>query len=74
MEEIIELLQQIRPEVDYETVEDLIDGEYIESLDLVMIIAALEEKFDISIPMSMINPDNFNSVRGMYEMVKQLSK
>ena len=34
MEKLIEILESLRPEVDYETCEDLIDGRYLDSLTI----------------------------------------
>ena len=72
MQYLIEVLTEIKDGVDFETVEDLIDGRHLDSLDILQIVAAINEEFDISIPASEIIPENFNSAKRMWEMIKRL--
>ena len=44
----------------------------IDSVDVVTIISKLEETFDISVTMEYIQPDYFQSVETMWEMVEEL--
>ena len=60
MEKLIEILEEIQPEVDYDTCKELIDGHYLDSLSILSLVAELEEEFDITIPAVEIIPDNFN--------------
>lgn len=73
MEKILELLQELHPEVDFETCTTLIDDSILDSLDIVTIISELSLEFDIEIPPQEIIPSNFNSAQALYEMVKKLS-
>ncbi len=70
-ETIIELLTDIRDDVDVDC-ETLIDGGILSSLDIIQLIGALNDEFDISIPATEIVPSNFNSVAAMEAMVKRL--
>lgn len=72
MERIIELLQEIKEDIDYENETALIDDELLDSFDILQIISALDEEFDISIPAAMIIPDNFNSAEALWNMVQEL--
>jgi acyl carrier protein len=74
MDTIIELLEEINPDVDYETNERLIDDHLIDSLSLLSLIAELEEEFDITVPAVEIVPDNFNSAKAIYKMVERLEE
>ncbi|MDE6210206.1 MAG: acyl carrier protein [Lachnospiraceae bacterium] len=74
MEKIIEILEDIKPEVDYAQCKELIDGHYLDSLSIISLIAELEEEFDITIPAIEIIPANFNSVEAMYEMIQRLQE
>lgn len=74
MERIIEILEDIKPEVDYNNCRELIDGHYLDSLSIISLIAELEEEFDITIPAIEIIPANFNSVEAMYEMIQRLQE
>lgn len=74
MEQIISILEDIQPDIDYETVTDLIDGNYLNSLAIIALIAELEEAYDITIPAIEIISDNFNSVESIAEMINRLQE
>ena len=74
MKRLIEILEEIQPEVDYSTCTDLIDGRYLDSLSIISLIAELEEEFDITIPTVEIIPDNFNSAKGLWAMIVRLQE
>ena len=70
-EKIIELLLDIRDDADTEAT-DLIDAGVLSSLDIIQLIGALNDEFDLSIPATEIVPANFNSVDAMAAMVARL--
>lgn len=69
MEELVELLNDIKGGIDYRNVKDLVTGGYFESLDLLAVIADIEEKFNIDILANDIIPANFDSVEAMWNMI-----
>ena len=72
MDEILEILEGINPDIDFETCDTLVDDGILASLDLVSVIAELSDAFDITIPARDIVPENFNSAEAMYAMVQRL--
>ena len=72
MEELIELLSEIKEDVDFENEDSLVDDGIIDSFDILQIISTLNDAYDISIPASEIIPVNFNSAQALYEMVRRL--
>ena len=74
MNELIEILEELQPEVDYETCTDLIDGHKLDSLTILALIAELEDAFDITIPAVEIIPSNFNSAQAIWAMVTRLQE
>ena len=50
MEKLIEILEDLNPEVDYNTCTNLIDGHYLDSLAILSLVAEIEEEFDVVIP------------------------
>lgn len=72
MDEILEILEGLDLDVDFETCDTLVDDGILASLDIVSIIAELSEEFDITIPARDIVPENFNSAEAMYSMVRRL--
>ncbi len=74
MEKLIEILEDIQPDVDYETCTALIDGHHLDSLSIISLVAEIEDEFDITIPTVDIVPENFNSAKAMYDMILRLQE
>lgn len=74
MEELLELLKDVRDDVDFENSTDLIDGKILTSFDIIQIISVIDEEYDVAIPATEITPANFNSVQAMYDMIQRLSE
>jgi len=72
MEELLKLLKKIKPEVNFEGNEHLIDNEELDSFDIVSIVSAINEEFDIEIGAGDIVPENFNSVEAIYNLIQKL--
>lgn len=72
--QIIEILEDIQPEADYETCQTLIDDHILTSLDVLSLVAELEDEFDVTIPTVEIIPSNFNSVDAIATMVDRLQE
>lgn len=71
---LLEILEDINPDIDYETCTNLIDGHYLDSLSIISLVAELEDEFDITIPTVEIVPDNFNSAESMWSMITRLAE
>ena len=56
MEKLMEILKGIRPEVDFEKEEALIDDAVLDSFDLVSLIGELNDAFQIEISFDDIDP------------------
>ena len=72
MEEILDILNGLGLDIDFEHCTTLIDDGILESLDIVTVIAELSDAFDITIPARDIVPENFNSAEAMLNMVNRL--
>lgn len=71
-ENVLAVLKEIKPTVDLENITDIIDGGYMDSMELMGLIAGLSDTFGIDIDIDWITPENFNSVDAMTEMVMKL--
>lgn len=74
MEKLLEILENIKPGVDYENNETLIDDHYLDSLSILSLIAEIEDEFDVVIPTIEIIPSNFNSVKSMMALITKLQE
>jgi acyl carrier protein len=72
MDELIEILEDIQPDADYETCTTLIDDGILDSFAILSIVSELEDAFDIRITPAEIIPENFNSAKALYAMVQRL--
>ncbi len=72
MEELLEILRDVKEDVDFENCTDLIDGKILTSFDLIHILSALEDEYDISVPAKELTPDNFNSAASILRLIKRL--
>ena len=68
MEELLTILRDMHPDVDFETQEHLIDDMILDSLDIVSLISEISEEFDVTITAKDIIPANFNSAKALYEI------
>ena len=67
-EQIIEILTEICPGVDFEQETALIDDGLIDSLDIVAVVTELMEAFDVELGVDDLTPENFNSVEAIEEL------
>ena len=74
MEELLELLKDVRDDVDFENCTDLIDGKVLTSFDIIQIISVIDEEYDVEIPAKEIISENFNSMQAIYDMIQRLKK
>lgn len=72
MEELLEILQELHPEVDFESCDRLIDDKILDSFDIVSIIAEINDRFDVAITAEKIVPKNFNSAKALYALIQEL--
>lgn len=74
MEELLALLQEIRPDVDFENEDALIDDGILDSFDVVSIISEIDDKFDVQIRIAELDPDNFNSAEALWQLIQSMKK
>ena len=71
-EKVLELLSEEFPEIDFTSSNALVDDGILDSLTITGIIAALSMEFGITIPYEEIVEENFNSIKGLADMVERL--
>ena len=74
MEELMEILEEICPEVDFETETSLVDDNVLSSCDILSIVSEISEAFDEKITTAEVIPQNFNSAESLWEMIQNLQK
>ena len=72
MEELLNILNEMHPDVDFATEEHLIDNMILDSFDIVSLIAEINDVFDVTITARDIVPANFNSAKALYALIEKL--
>ena len=72
MEELLNILAELHPDVDFETEEHLIDEKILDSFDIVTLVAEIDSAFDVAIPAEELIPENFNSAKALWALVEKL--
>ena len=68
MKQLLEILNEIRPESSFHSSHDFLDDGLLDSFDIVMLVSSLDKTFGISIEGTEIVPENFrnlDAIRGL---------
>ena len=71
MEQLLAILKEIRPDVDFEAEEELIGKGILDSLDIMEIVAELGDPFVITLSPADIVPANCHSAQALWEMIER---
>jgi len=74
MDELIQLLNSVRPDVDFEMEDALIDDEILTSFDIIAIVSELNVRYGIEIQVEDLLPENFNSADSILELVERMQE
>ena len=69
---ILEILEDLHPEIDFSTYDAKKDGALLDSFDVISLIADIGEELDVVITADKINEDNFASVDSICALVSSL--
>ncbi len=72
MEELIEILEEICPDVDFAEEQKLVDEKILSSFDILSIISEISDAFDVTLTPAEIIPENFNSAESLWKMIQKL--
>ena len=73
-EELMEILEETRPDIDFVKEKALIDDELLDSFDIISIVSEINDAFDISINVNDLKPENFNSVDAILTLITRLQE
>ena len=72
MEQLMEILSELRPDVDFEEEKSLVTGGVLDSFDIISLVGMLNDEFDITIRPANLVPENFDSAEAMLELIEKL--
>ena len=70
-EKLINILTELKPEIQFETEMELVDGGLIDSFDVVMLTGDIMDTFGIELEPEDVVPENFNSVDAMIKLIEK---
>lgn len=72
MEELLKILSELRPDVDFSVNHALIDDGILDSFDIISLVGELSEHYDVEIGVENLLPENFNSASAILLLVQRL--
>ncbi|MBP3205786.1 MAG: acyl carrier protein [Lachnospiraceae bacterium] len=72
MDKLISILKSIRPDVDFETEDALIDDEILSSFDIIAMVSEINVEYGIEIQVDDLLPENFNSAEAILELIDKM--
>ena len=70
-EKLLELLYELKPEIDFAHTSNYIEQHLLDSLDIVVLVTDIEDAFGITIDVNDIVPENFASLEAMLELIEK---
>lgn len=71
-ETLLSILNDLHPEIDFESEEALVTDGILDSFDIVSLVAEINSEFDITVGIDELEPENFDSVDAMEKLVESL--
>lgn len=71
VDRLLAILEEIRPEHDFTNSRNFIEEGLLDSFDIVTLVAALEEEFDISIDGEDVTPENFQNIKTLQLLLQR---
>lgn len=72
MEKLQQILEEIRPDIDFVAEDKLIDNGILDSIDIIAIVTTVNDTFDVDINVQYLLPENFNSMEAIYQLICKL--
>ena len=72
-EKLIEILRELRPDIDFSSETHLMDDGLLDSFDIIALVSDLSDTFDVNINASHLVPENFNSAQAILALLERLA-
>lgn len=71
MQEIYTILKNLRPEFDFTESKDFVEDGFLDSFDIISLVSALEEKYQIKINGLDVTPEHFCSAEAIVGLIRK---
>ncbi len=72
MKELLEILQGIKPGVDFENEQGLVEKGILDSMAMIRLVSEIGDEFDVEINVTDLVPENFNSAEAIMSLIERL--
>ena len=72
MEKLTDILEELRPDVDFAAEKHLISDGILDSLDILTLVDEINAAFDVDVKPKYLTAENFNSAESMWQLIVQL--
>lgn len=72
MEQLMEILEGLRPDIDFANEKSLVTDRLLESFDIINLVSEIDDEFDVKIKPADLVPKNFDSVEAMWALIQRL--
>ncbi|MBD5506717.1 MAG: acyl carrier protein [Lachnospiraceae bacterium] len=72
MEQLLKIMSEVRPDIDFEKETELIDADILDSFDIIAIVSDVNDQFGIQINVNDLLPENFNSAAALYDLIQTM--
>lgn len=72
MDKLIEILEGIKPGVDFASQTAIVDDGILDSMSIARLVGEIEDEFDVEFEVTDLVPENFNTVKAMMQMIERL--
>lgn len=74
MKELLDILNEIKPGVDFKNEQSLITDGILDSFDIVTLVSEINTEFDIEFPVTEVIPENFENIDALYKTIEKLKE
>ncbi len=71
-EQILQLLKEALPQIDFTSSDRLVDDGILDSLSIITLVSELSMEFDVDFDLDQLEPKNLNSIDAIVDTVTQL--
>lgn len=72
MESLMNILAELRPDVDFAAETKLVTDGIFDSFDIIQLVAKIDEEYDIKVKPAHLVPANFDSAEAIWALIQEL--
>ena len=74
MEDLMNILSELRPDIDFAEEKSLVTNGVFDSFDIISLVAKIDEEFDVKVKPAHLLPENFDSAEAIWALIERLEE